>query len=73
MICPTCQIVFAGTRMPAAAGLLCMGLFSIFWLGAGTTSALRLACRAVALSRHHAAISSGSRAPVMKATASDMV
>src|SRR5438034_3413169 len=32
VICPTCQNVFAGSRMPATARLLCMGLFSIFWL-----------------------------------------
>jgi hypothetical protein len=30
LICPTCQNVFAGSRMPATAKLLCMGLFSIF-------------------------------------------
>jgi len=29
--CPTCQIVFARSLMAATAGLLCMGLFSIFW------------------------------------------
>ena len=35
MICPTCQNVFAGqASMPATPLLLCMGLFSIFWLGA---------------------------------------
>ena len=32
VICPTCQTVFAGSRMPATARLLCMGLFSIFWV-----------------------------------------
>jgi hypothetical protein len=31
VICPTCQKVFAGSRMPAPARLLCMGLISIFW------------------------------------------
>ena len=34
VICPTCQIVVAGSRRPAAAGLLCMGLFSMFWVRA---------------------------------------
>src|SRR5947199_171415 len=34
VICPTCQIVLAGSRIPAAATLLCMGLFSIFQSGA---------------------------------------
>src|SRR4051794_12282026 len=40
VICPTRQIVFVGkTSTPAApffsrGSLLCMGLFSIFWLGA---------------------------------------
>jgi hypothetical protein len=34
VICPTCQNVLAGSRMPAAARLLCMGLFSIFWVRA---------------------------------------
>jgi hypothetical protein len=32
VICPTCQNVFAESHMPAAAKLLCMGLFSIFWV-----------------------------------------
>src|SRR5207302_428603 len=35
--CPTCQNVFAGSlkaSQPATIMLLCMGLFSIFWLGA---------------------------------------
>jgi hypothetical protein len=69
-----------------------MGLFSIFWLGARTNSAVRPAGRAVAptfapvgfgvaasgedaalAGAQAAAISSGTRAPVMKATASDMV
>ena len=33
LICPTCQNVFAGSLK--AIILLCMGLFSIFWLGGG--------------------------------------
>src|SRR5438477_512274 len=33
VICPTCQIVYAGSRMRATARLLCMGLFSIFLAG----------------------------------------
>jgi len=34
LICPTCQTVFEGeASLPAANRLLCMGLFSIFWLG----------------------------------------
>ena len=32
VICRTCQNVFAGSRVPASARLLCMGLFSIFWV-----------------------------------------
>jgi hypothetical protein len=28
------KIFFARSRLPATAGLLCMGLFSVFWLGA---------------------------------------
>jgi hypothetical protein len=54
-ICPTCQTVFAGSLKASAALLLCMGLFSIFWLGgAPFTLQLpsgddrRMACRAVA-------------------------
>jgi hypothetical protein len=41
LICPTCQNVFAGSlkaSMPATTMLLCMGLFSIFWLGVSTAS-----------------------------------
>jgi hypothetical protein len=34
LICPTCQNVFAGAIEARIARLLCMGLFSIFWLGA---------------------------------------
>ncbi|WP_334496876.1 hypothetical protein [Bradyrhizobium sp. AZCC 1678] len=37
LICPTCQNVFAGFALGIHARdhlLLCMGLFSIFWLGA---------------------------------------
>jgi hypothetical protein len=52
LICPTCQNVFAGKEsMPATTMLLCMGLFSMFWLGASAALALRpgsVACRAVA-------------------------
>ena len=39
VICPTCQIVFARPRLPAAARLLCMGSFSIFWFGARASRA----------------------------------
>ena len=35
VICPTCQNVFARSLMPATVSLLCMGLFSIFWLATG--------------------------------------
>jgi hypothetical protein len=35
VICPTCQIVFASSLVPATARLLCMGLFSIFWFATG--------------------------------------
>jgi hypothetical protein len=45
VICPTCQIVFGGAlkaSMLATTKLLCMGLFSIFQLGASTASALPL-------------------------------
>ena len=42
VICPTGQIVLAEPHRPATAkfrcGLLCMGLFSIFWLGARPAS-----------------------------------
>jgi hypothetical protein len=31
LICPTCQFTFAGPIEASVAGLLCMGLFSIFW------------------------------------------
>jgi hypothetical protein len=52
LICPTCQNVFAGKEsMPATTMLLCMGLFSMFWLEARAASALQsesVACRAVA-------------------------
>ena len=34
MICPTCQVNFVESEVVAAARLLCMGLFSIFWFGA---------------------------------------
>ena len=34
VICPTCQVNFVESEVIASAGLLCMGLFSIFWLGA---------------------------------------
>ena len=63
LICPTCQNVFAGSlkaSIPATTMLLCMGLFSIFYLGAGIASALaavfpdddrRMACQAVARGR----------------------
>ena len=36
VICPTCQRVFDGSLVPATSGLLCMGLFSLFWLAART-------------------------------------
>jgi hypothetical protein len=43
LICPTCQNVFAGKEsMPATTMLLCMGLFSMFWLEARAASALQL-------------------------------
>ena len=64
LICPTCQNVFRKVAPSTHAGghrLLCMGLFSIFWLGAGRRApspdglrgSLRhemacVACRAVA-------------------------
>src|SRR4051812_2294318 len=32
VICPTCQMSSPGSRSPATARLLCMGLFSIFWV-----------------------------------------
>jgi hypothetical protein len=35
LICPTCQNVFMGKVPRQRPMLLCMGLFSIFWLGAG--------------------------------------
>jgi hypothetical protein len=44
VICPTCQNVFRWTAQNIHASgtmLLCMGLFSIFWFGAGTTSRKR--------------------------------
>ena len=69
VICSTSQNVFAETRRPATARLLCMGLFSIFWSGARPM----LALAEPSLTPPHAAISSGARAPVMNATASDMV
>jgi hypothetical protein len=43
LICPTCQKVFARSLKASIALLLCMGLFSIFRLRAGSA-----ACRAVA-------------------------
>jgi len=34
VICPTSQVNFVESEVTATAGLLCMGVFSIFWLGA---------------------------------------
>ena len=40
LICPTSQMVSLVSHTPATGLLLCMGLFSIFWLGARPGPAL---------------------------------